>query len=625
MNPIITQLSFQEQEVLWRCSGACETLPICVYLTYVVIAAYNHSKAWGAKSSCLLLRQRSFGAMSFELELNTVQGGVITLDVFMTDTVRELKSMLLEKHPCQDPIERKILKVELLHNSSIIDEAEALNSARFLGDEFLVTVVYRRNEVEAATQHDIRTQGCVALKIPSNVTSISEAAFQNSRQLVLLTIPESVNHIGNYAFQRCTSLASITLGESVTHIGDRAFEFCTSLASITLGDSVAHIGYGAFEFCTSLANITLGESVTHIGDYAFEGCTSLASIVLGESVTHIGDHAFQRCTSLASITLGESVTHIGNSAFLGCSSLASITLGESVTYVGTLAFGGCTSLVSITMPESVADMSDYFVDSSVAITIIPARKRRKRRRNEWVSVQICYDPVVWPAQPAQTCHDESDSLPHACCKELESLQPEKSRNVKHLPKQNEEFLLPEIGTFWKGHEISSNYQFSGDVLVFRGLPGGLAAWRVNKLRASSIRLLWRTSSIRVRHTNADLCQGGSIPSIGSIDDQPPCKSFGRRCTGKYWWIFCIIGPSNIKTLNLCSMGPVPQNSQYSGFVFWLESKNYEQTWTNVTPRALHIAGIHSFSGKCSSDRFSLELTFQIACIDFKKIWSSCPK
>ena len=60
MNPIITQLSFQEQEVLWRCSSACETLPICVYLTYVVIAAYNHSKAWGATSSCLLLRQRSF-------------------------------------------------------------------------------------------------------------------------------------------------------------------------------------------------------------------------------------------------------------------------------------------------------------------------------------------------------------------------------------------------------------------------------------------------------------------------------------------------------------------------------------------------------------------------------------
>lgn len=134
---------------------------------------------------------------------------------------------------------------------------------------------------------------------------------------------------------------------------------------------------------------------------------------------------------------------------------------------------------------------------------------------QWVSTSWGRANRGWKAQ---TCHDESDSLPHACFKELESLEPEKSGNVKY------HYLL--------------NYQFSGDVLVFRGLPGDLAASRVIKFRVSSIRLLWRTSSIRVSHTHADLCQGGSIPSIGSIDDQPPCKSFGRRCfPGKYWWIF----------------------------------------------------------------------------------------
>ena len=50
-------------------------------------------------------------AMSCEVKLNTLQGGVITLDIPMTATVRELKAMLLAKHPCRDPIERKILKV----------------------------------------------------------------------------------------------------------------------------------------------------------------------------------------------------------------------------------------------------------------------------------------------------------------------------------------------------------------------------------------------------------------------------------------------------------------------------------------------------------------------------------
>ena len=193
--------------------------------------------------------------MSLEIKLNTVQGSVITLDVLMTATVRELKSMLLEKHPCQDPIERKVLKVELLHNSSTIDEAEALSSARFVGAESLVTVVYTRNEVEAAAQHDIRTQAeCFGVKIPSNVTNISNAAFKNLHQLVVLTIPESVTQIGRSAFQGCTSLASITMGESVAHIGNCAFHGCTSLASITLGESVTDIGNYAFHGCTSLAS-----------------------------------------------------------------------------------------------------------------------------------------------------------------------------------------------------------------------------------------------------------------------------------------------------------------------------------------------------------------------------------
>ena len=176
----------------------------------------------------------------------------------MTATVRELKALLLEKHPCRDPIERKVLKVELLRDSSLIDDAETLDAAGLLGAETLVTVTYARNEVEASTKHDIHTQGCFGVKIPCNVTSTSEAAFQNSHQLVLLTIPESVSHIGRDAFSNCTSLASITLGESVTQIGDGAFRNCTSLASITLGESVTHVGNYAFEWVQLSAKHHLG-------------------------------------------------------------------------------------------------------------------------------------------------------------------------------------------------------------------------------------------------------------------------------------------------------------------------------------------------------------------------------
>ena len=250
-----------------------------------------------------------FAAMSCEVNVNTLQGGVITLDIVTTATVRELKSMLLEKHPCQDPIERKVLKVELLRDSSIIDDAETLDAAGLLGAESLVTVAYTRNEVEAATKHKIHTLGCVGVKIPCNLREISDYAFRSCHQLVVVTIPGSLTHIGEHAFEKCTSLERVTMGESVTHIEDYAFSGCTSLASMTLGESVRHIGEGAFAVCTSLASITLGESVTRIGSTAFCGCTSLASIALDESVTRIGESAFQGCTSLERIAMGQSVTH----------------------------------------------------------------------------------------------------------------------------------------------------------------------------------------------------------------------------------------------------------------------------------------------------------------------------
>jgi len=235
--------------------------------------------------------------MCRELNLKTLTGDVSTSKVDLVTTVGELKAMLLEQKT-KDPIERKILRVELLQDCSImVDDAQDLGKTGLLEAEAVVTVIYKRNEVEAATQAEVHTQGLFHLNIPPDLTAISGRAFQDCTKLVSVTITKSVT-IGNYAFFCCFSLARITLGDSVKHIGENAFANCASLESITLGDSVTHIGDNAFRNCTSLASITLGDSVTHIGDNAFRNCVSLASITLGESVTRIGKYAFEGCNML---------------------------------------------------------------------------------------------------------------------------------------------------------------------------------------------------------------------------------------------------------------------------------------------------------------------------------------
>ena len=301
----------------------------------------------------------TFAAMASKLKVNTLEGSVVTVQVMPTNTIQELKAMLHEKKHCEDSIEHKILRVKLMMDGLLVDDDQALEAAGLLHAESEVTVIYSRNEVEAATKEAIHEEGFLQVNIPSSLTRIPARAFQAYNQVVRVAIPQSVTAIGDRAFAGCSSLESITIPDSVTAIGASAFSGCSSLESITIPDSVTAIGEGAFARCMSLASVTISNSVTSTGSFAFKDCSSLASITIPDSVIYIGVGAFVSCSSLASVTIPESVTTIGNSAFLKCTSLGSVTIPESVTTIGEDAFHGCRSLASITIPESVTRIGEH--------------------------------------------------------------------------------------------------------------------------------------------------------------------------------------------------------------------------------------------------------------------------
>ena len=221
-----------------------------------------------------------FGAMSCEVKLDTLQGSVITLDVPMTATFRELKSMLLEKHPCQDPIERKVLKVELLRDNSIIDDAESLDEAGLVGAEPPVTVAYAR------TRSGSRRAGWH----PCTGILWGEDPLQRDKNFQRCLQGFAWTSFGHNPWNLSLTLATLRFITAILwrvllwvslwpKLGRVPLENCTSFpASISLGASVAHIGESAFQACDSVVSISLDEFVTHIGENAFEDCTSLASI-----------------------------------------------------------------------------------------------------------------------------------------------------------------------------------------------------------------------------------------------------------------------------------------------------------------------------------------------------------
>ena len=314
-----------------------------------------------------------------ELQVATLEGERLTFDVFPTDTLKDLKAMLIARKHREDLTERRLCCVQLVLADKIllVDDDHTLESAGLMcAEEDDVMVMYARREKEAATGEHVREiKNFIHVTIPSGVREIDYLAFELCKNVLTMTIPESVTTIHQEAFIKCYNLRRITLPESLTIIGPSAFWRCMSLKSVTVPESLKFIGAGAFGKCESLQNIALGGSLKMISSETFEGCKSLTSVTIPASVGFIGAAAFQDCVSLENISICGPLAHISRDTFKGCASLTHMAIPASVTVIGQSAFQGCLSLEKVIMPECVTVVgNDAFRNCEVLSEItIPSR------------------------------------------------------------------------------------------------------------------------------------------------------------------------------------------------------------------------------------------------------------
>ena len=224
------------------------------------------------------------------MRVATLQGEQLSFEVLPTNTLKELKVMIVARKRREDLTERKLCRVKVLAGGALLlDDDQTLESAGLMRAGCEVMVIYTRTEVEAATGADIHgSEDFLHVTIPSHITEIEDLAFEICKNLLTVTIPESVTTIYEEAFRRCQNLTRITLPESLTIIGPGAFVDCESLESVAVPESVEFIGSHAFSGCKRLEQITLGESLTMISDATFQHCCSLTRIAIPASVGFIG-------------------------------------------------------------------------------------------------------------------------------------------------------------------------------------------------------------------------------------------------------------------------------------------------------------------------------------------------
>ena len=185
----------------------------------------------------------------------------------------------------------------------------------------------------------------------TNLTTISDHAFEDCRNLTILTIPNSVTSIGDYAFGGCSGLTTIALSNAIITIGAEAFFNCSNLTGpLTIPNTVTTIGSYAFYDCRNLTGpLTIPNSVTSVGVSAFRGCSGFTgSLTISNSVTEIGKYTFYGCSGLSgALEIPNSITSIGDHAFYNCRNLTSLIIPNTISIIDDYAFSGCSGLKSM--------------------------------------------------------------------------------------------------------------------------------------------------------------------------------------------------------------------------------------------------------------------------------------
>lgn len=259
--------------------------------------------------------------------------------------------------------------------------------------------------------------GETVVHIPTNVESISEAAFSDSEEcqnITKIVVPDSVKSIDARAFARCKNLKELYLGSGVSDIGyeRNGFKFKQNIVDINASvnieisaanpvfhsdnncivetkkkvlvfgtnsgyipddGSVSRIGEHAFLNCSQLEDVKLPDCIKYIDKNAFCYCRSISRVSIPESVKEIGAYAFDNCSSLTEITIPDNVKKLGNGAFAYCKNLENVTVGEGITQLPGSVFGGCTNLKQVKLGKNITKINKlaFNGDTNLSCILIP--------------------------------------------------------------------------------------------------------------------------------------------------------------------------------------------------------------------------------------------------------------
>lgn len=183
----------------------------------------------------------------------------------------------------------------------------------------------------------------ISISNKSKLKIIASNAFAKCGKLECFPLPTTLEQIGARAFSECEEYVGYKMNDfndidighmderelripsNVTSIGQYAFEK-TSITSVVINNNLKNINNGVFYDCNRLYSAYIPSTITSIGTSAFENCYNLGTnnnntINLPANISAIRDRAFKGCKEIKTVTLPTSLSTLGDESFCTQSSL----------------------------------------------------------------------------------------------------------------------------------------------------------------------------------------------------------------------------------------------------------------------------------------------------------------
>ena len=188
------------------------------------------------------------------------------------------------------------------------------------------------------------------IRIPKETRLISRCSFANDYNLTSIDLSDDTEmaRIGVRAFA-FTGLQTFRVPANITSIAQYAFEGCSSLRSVTFAENskLEHISAYFFNGCENISTIVFeqGSALKSIQAHGLQGLTNLCTIDFGNAqIENIDNYAFRNCSSLRDLVIPSTVKNIGRFAFYKCTSLNSLTVPQTLEHIGEYAFYATNNL-----------------------------------------------------------------------------------------------------------------------------------------------------------------------------------------------------------------------------------------------------------------------------------------